>query len=61
MATAGELPEDRLASWRKLQRELQHLALKQDDVLRRQEQSRVKAAHKSLRAHPKYRDRRDGG
>ena len=57
---AGELPEDRLASWRKLQRELRHLAVKQDDVLRRQEQSRVRAAHKALRAHPKYRDRRDG-
>lgn len=58
---AGELPADRLASWRKLQRELRHLALKQDDVLRRQEEARWKAIHKSLRTHPKYRDRRDGG
>lgn len=60
-ATAGQLPEGRLASWRKLQRELRHLAMKQDDVLRRQEQSRWKAIHKSLRAHPKYRDRPGGG
>lgn len=60
-AASGELPGDRLTSWRKLQRELRHLAIKQDEVLRRQEESRWKAIHKSLRAHPKYRDRQGGG
>jgi ribosome biogenesis GTPase len=58
---AGQLPIDRLQSWRKLQRELRHLAMKQDELLRRQEQSRWKAIHKSLWAHPEYRDRPGGG
>lgn len=46
---AGALPERRLDSWRKLQREMQHLALRQDARLRAAELSRWKQITRELR------------
>lgn len=53
---AGALARERLDSHRKLQRELAHLARKQDARLRQAEQRRWKQVQRSLRAyHPKRR------
>jgi ribosome biogenesis GTPase len=54
---SGRLEAGRLASWRKLQRELRWLAAKQDDRLKAQQVARWKAIHKSMRSHPKLRAR----
>ncbi|NHC46092.1 ribosome small subunit-dependent GTPase A [Motilibacter sp. K478] len=46
---SGELPERRLASWRKLEREARWVATRQDARARAQERDRWKAIHKELR------------
>jgi len=56
-ADSGALEPERLASWRKLQRELQWLAAKQDSRLRAEQAAKWKAIHKSMRSHPKLRAR----
>ncbi len=49
----GTLDAERLASWRKLQRELKWLASRQDARARAEEEARWKAIHKSMKHHPK--------
>lgn len=56
-AAEGRLDPDRLASYRKLERELAHLARKQDARLRKAEQGRWKQINRDLRATSKNRDR----
>ena len=51
--TDGTLAEDRFASWRKLQKEVRWLAIRQDERLRAQEEAKWKAIHKSMKHHPK--------
>lgn len=46
---AGTLTAERLESYRKLQKELHHLHLRQNDLARIQEKKKWKAIHKSLR------------
>lgn len=53
----GRLEGDRLTSYHKLQRELQHLARQQDHQAQLAEKRRWKQIHKSLRYHPKYNQR----
>jgi ribosome biogenesis GTPase len=53
--TRGHLAEDRLQSYRKLQRELAHLERKQDARAQSREKRRMKSIMKSLRHHPKYK------
>ena len=50
----GQLSEERLLSYQKLQRELAHLERKQDTRAQLQEKKRIKSIMKSLRHHPKY-------
>jgi ribosome biogenesis GTPase len=50
-ADAGTLSPARLESYRKLQRELRHLALRQDDRGRREEKEKWRAIHKAARKH----------
>jgi ribosome biogenesis GTPase len=50
-AAAGALGADRLQSYRKLQRELRHLALRQDDLGRREQKQRWRSIHKLARKH----------
>ena len=45
------LPERRLASWRKLQREARWMAMRHDARLRAVERARWKSVSKSLRNH----------
>jgi len=52
-AADGSLDPERLASWRKLQRELRWLASRQDARARAEEEARWKAIHKSMKHHPK--------
>jgi len=47
---AGTLDEDRLASWRKLQREMAHERRKEDPLARQEERKRWAAIHKTSRA-----------
>lgn len=49
----GSLAADRLASWRKLQREAHWLATRVDARARAAEEAKWKAIHKSMRDHPK--------
>lgn len=49
----GTLAADRLASWRKLQREAHWLATRVDARARAAEEAKWKAIHKSMRDHPK--------
>ncbi len=49
----GTLVPERLASWRKLQRELRWLASRQDARARAEEEAKWKAIHKSMKHHPK--------
>ncbi len=51
----GDLAEDRLESYQKLQRELAHLERKQDARAQLREKGRIKSIMKSLRHHPKYK------
>jgi ribosome biogenesis GTPase len=48
---SGALGHDRLESYRKLQRELRHLDLRQDDLGRREQKQRWRAIHKAARKH----------
>jgi ribosome biogenesis GTPase len=50
-AEAGNLGDDRLQSYRKLQKELRHLALRQDERGRREEKQRWRSIHKLARKH----------
>ncbi len=50
-AASGALGPARLESYRKLQRELRHLALRQDERGRREEKERWRAIHKAARKH----------
>ena len=52
--TRGQLAEDRLESYQKLQRELAYLERKQDARAQSEEKRRIKSMMKSLRDHPKY-------
>ncbi len=54
----GEIDSGRLESWHKLQRELRWLAGKQDVRVRLEETARWRMIQRSLRLHPKYRERR---
>jgi ribosome biogenesis GTPase len=56
-AGCGDLPPERLESWRKLQRELRWLAGKQDVRIRLEEEARWRVIQRSVRNHPKLRDR----
>jgi len=49
----GELDEERFESWRKLQRELQWLAARQDARARAELESKWKVITKSMKHHPK--------
>lgn len=49
----GSLDPERFESWRKLQKELHWLAVRQDERLRAAEQAKWKAIHKSMKHHPK--------
>lgn len=49
----GALDEDRLDSWRKLQRELQRLERRQDALARKAAEAKWKAISKSMKHHPK--------
>jgi ribosome biogenesis GTPase len=51
----GQLSEDRLQSYQKLQRELAHLERKQNARAQLNEKQRIKSIMKSMRHHPKYR------
>jgi ribosome biogenesis GTPase len=53
---SGELPEERLASYRKLQRELQHLAAQQEVQLRLQRKSQIRKFSRTIRKRPTKRD-----
>jgi ribosome biogenesis GTPase / thiamine phosphate phosphatase len=48
---SGALGAERLESYRKLQGELRHLALRQDDLGRREEKQRWRSIHKLARKH----------
>jgi len=50
-AESGTLPPERLESYRKLQRELWQIHLRQDDLARLQEKQKNKAAHRAQREH----------
>ena len=46
---SGELDAERLTSFRKLQRELRHLEMRQDHRARLDEKARWKAIHRNMR------------
>jgi ribosome biogenesis GTPase len=52
---SGELPADRLASWRKLQRELLAIAMRHDAVLRKEEVRKWKLRSREGRARARLR------
>jgi ribosome biogenesis GTPase len=54
----GTLPSERLASWRKLQREMFWLATKQDQRLRAQQEARWRAIGRAQRQHTKRNPKR---
>ncbi len=53
----GRLDAGRLASWKKLQRELRWLAMKQDARLKSEETAKWKVIHNSMKHHPKLKAR----
>jgi ribosome biogenesis GTPase len=53
----GRLTAERLASFKKLQRELHHLSLKQDARARAEERRKYKSLHRAVRAETKAQDR----
>ena len=53
----GTLAPERLASWRKLQRELKWLDGKQNQLAKLKETQRKKSLQKSIKSHPKQRAR----
>jgi len=56
-AASGVLPPERLESYRKLQRELRQIHLRQDDLARLQEKKKDKTLHKALREHYRLKPR----
>ncbi len=54
---SGQLPQDRLESFFKLEGELAYLDRKLDTHARLEQKREWKAIHKALRKHPKFRDR----
>jgi ribosome biogenesis GTPase len=56
-AVSGGLPPDRLESYRKLQRELRQLHLRQDERARLQEKQKNKALHRAQREHYRLKPR----
>lgn len=54
---SGELPPERLASYRKLQRELRQIHLRQDDLARRQEKQKGKVVERAIREHYRLKPR----
>jgi ribosome biogenesis GTPase len=54
---SGELPAERLESYRKLQREQRQLHLKQDELARLQEKKKNKVVHKAMRDIDKLKGR----
>jgi ribosome biogenesis GTPase len=54
----GSLPGERLASWRKLQREMRWIATRQDQRLRAEEHAKWKAIHRAQRQHTKRNPKR---
>jgi ribosome biogenesis GTPase len=57
-AGSGVLPADRLASWRKLQREVVWLAIRQDQRLRLEQEARWRTIHRAQRQHTKRNPKR---
>jgi ribosome biogenesis GTPase / thiamine phosphate phosphatase len=55
--TAGALPAERLESYRKLQRELRQIHLRQDELARAQQKKKDKSLHKALREHYRLKPR----
>jgi ribosome biogenesis GTPase / thiamine phosphate phosphatase len=55
-AVRAEIPNDRLESFHRLQRELHHLELRTDAIANALEKKKWKAIHKALRHHPKNKD-----
>jgi ribosome biogenesis GTPase len=51
----GELPQERLQSWRKLQRELRAIAMRHDALLRKEEVRRWKLRARESRARTRHR------
>ncbi len=56
-AASGALPAGRLESYRKLQRELRQVHLRQDDLARLQEKKKNKALHRAIREHYRLKPR----
>jgi ribosome biogenesis GTPase len=56
-AASGALPPERLESYRKLQRELRQIHLRQDELARLQEKQKNKAAHRAQREHYRLKPR----
>jgi hypothetical protein len=50
---AGELPEERLASYHKLRAELRSLEIREDPLLRREEVARWRSILKSVKRNPR--------
>jgi ribosome biogenesis GTPase len=56
-AESGELPSGRLESYRKLQRELRQIHLRQDELARLEEKRKTKIVHKAQREHYRLKPR----
>jgi ribosome biogenesis GTPase len=56
-AASGELPRERLESYRKLQRELRQLHLRQDELARVREKQKGKAIERAIRQHYRLKPR----
>ena len=56
-AESGELPTERLESYRKLQRELRQIHLRQDKLARLEEKRKSKVVHKAMREHYRLKPR----
>jgi ribosome biogenesis GTPase len=56
-AENGGLPRERLESYRKLQRELRQIHLRQDELARLQEKKKNKVMHKAMREHYRLKPR----
>ena len=56
-AERGELPPERLESYRKLQRELRQIHLRQDELARQQEKKKSKVIERAIREHYRLKPR----
>lgn len=56
-AESGELPPERLESYRKLQRELRQIQIRQDEIARIQEKKKSKTLQRALREHYRLKPR----